>query len=479
VNSAVLSRAAPVPLVGALAGATGWLVAVKPGLALAIAGLAAAFVLAFLFPVAHLAILLVLVAIVPFEAQNVYGLGGGRGQAGLVASDVFLLSGFVRAMWVLPRERLHPAALAAALLTIVFLLVSVAQFAHGLSAGHSPAAAGTELRSYLGFAAVLIAMPLTLDHGARRRLMGAMLAVGLALGLWGVAQWVFGVSFGETGDVGIREGVEQTTAGRGQLLGGLFGFPVCVIVGFAALLAGEIRSLLVRAGLVAVVALNGVCLLLTYERTFWVVTAAACALVALRAGRIHRWRALVWATVVTILVLLPLAVLAPRDLGAAGERLLSLRQYSADTSVSYRLIESEHVVREIDAQPAGAGLGATIYWGRPDRDVPAQEQTFSHNGFLRVAWKLGIPAAVLLVGGLAAACVRRRPRGAPPVVAAYVNGCQAALFALLAVSVTFPSITALSSTAVQGTLVAVALTRGQPLLRRLRHPPAALHESNR
>jgi hypothetical protein len=461
-SAAIERNVLSVPLVGAAAVALGWLIAVEPGIALGGAGALAAFALAFLFPVAHLAAVLVLLAIVPFETQNVYGLGGGTGEAGLVASDVLLLTGTLRAMWVLPRLRLGRLQLAAVLLTIALLLIAAAQFAHGIRAGYSGAAAGTELRAILGFAALLIALPIVVDPAGRRRLMGALLAVGLALGAWGVAQWVLGVSFGETGDVGIREGVEFTTEGRGQLLGGLFGFPVAVIVGFAVLVSGRVRSPAIRFLVVAMVVLNVVCVLLTYERTFWLVTLAACALVALRAGSVQRLRTLVWTPILAVLVLVPLATLAPRDLATAGERLLSLREYSSDASLSYRIIESEHVLAEIRDRPGGSGLGATIYWGRPANDIPPSEYTFSHNGFLRIAWKLGIPAAILLFCGLLAAGLRRgRAAGSAPGPA-FVSGCQAALLALVAICVTFPSVTALSSTAVQGTLVAFALLPRAP-----------------
>ena len=40
----------------------------------------------------------------------------------------------------------------------------------------------------------------------------------------------------------MREGVRFTSAGRGQIQGGLFAFPVAVVMGVAALLSQRVRS---------------------------------------------------------------------------------------------------------------------------------------------------------------------------------------------------------------------------------------------
>jgi hypothetical protein len=101
-----------------------------------------------------------------------------------------------------------------------------------------------------------------------------MLALGLALGMWGIAQWALHIAFGAGGDVGVRQGVSLTTNGRGQLQGGLFVFPIAILLALAALISGHVRDAFTRIALIAVVILNGVALALTFERGVWVATLA-------------------------------------------------------------------------------------------------------------------------------------------------------------------------------------------------------------
>ena len=109
-----------------------------------------------------------------------------------------------------------------------------------------------------------------------------------------------------------------------------------------------------------------------------------------------------------------MAVAAPRDLTAARERLLSLGNYGSDLSVRYRLTESRHVIDEIRAQPlVGSGLGATILWGRAYEGVRPSTESFAHNGYLWLAWKLGAPAAGLSAAPGRGAALWRRPAGRP------------------------------------------------------------------
>jgi O-antigen ligase len=171
-----------------------------------------------------------------------------------------------------------------------------------------------------------------------------------------------------------------------------------------------------------------------------------------------------------MLVLVPLAALSPDALTTARERLFSVGQYGSDRSVYYRLVESGHVLDQIRARPAfGSGLGASIYWGRPLYNVPAQRYTFVHNGYLYLAWKLGLPFALLLLGALMAAVLRRRRGVGSPYDAAILNGAQGAILALLLSNVTFPSLASLSGTDAFGLLVAICLV---PRPAALSRPPA-------
>lgn len=439
-----------VPVAALAAAVFGALAARAPLLAIGVVGLALLLVFAFRHPVAHLWVLLVVTGIVPYGLQNAYGIGGGAGQAGLLVSDVLLLVGVVRAVAALSVQRLARGTLAAAGLAVVLLAIFTLQMAHGLLGGSDLSGAGNEFRILLGFGGtLLVALPILIDEAARPRLLGGLLLAGLVLGLWGIAQWTLDLSFSYEGgaDVGVREGVDLTTTGRGSLQGGLYGYPVAVILAFAALLSGARMSAWTRLAVVAVLTLNAIGCLLTFERTFWVVTLLGCGVVALRSGHLQRAKALVAAPAFLAVGLVAMYVLSPATLTTAQQRFLSIGQYGNDPSVSYRLLEARYTVAEIRARPVtGSGLGATIFWGRPAEQVRAEEEFFVHNGYLWLAWKLGIPAALLLYGAVALGIVRPgRARGTPAWAGA-VRGAQAALLALMIASVTFPAFTTLAIT---------------------------------
>jgi O-antigen/teichoic acid export membrane protein len=450
-------RAAAVPAAAVVAaGLVGGVAAVEPKLAVALVAAAVLMALPFVAPVAHLVLLLLVTAIVPFDVQNSFAFGGGQGSPGVLLSDVLLLGGLARAALVLldtPLERRPRLALA---LVTGVLAAAVLQLLHGLNGGADAGTGGAELRVLLGFGALAIALPILADPAQRAALLKGLLGVGLAIGLWGLVQWTIDMPFLVSEDAGVREGVRFTSAGRGQIQGGLFAFPVAVVMGVAALLSAEVRSTRTRALLALVVALNTVDLVLTYERTFWVATLLALALLTVRAGRPQRARAVVVGGALIAIVIGGMAVAAPRDLTAARERLVSIGEYGSDLSVRYRLTESRHVMGEIRARPlVGSGLGATILWGRAYEGVRPTTESFAHNGYLWLAWKLGLPAAGLLVLLLVVAVLWRRPRG-PTVLEAIRGGAQAALVLLLLASLTFPAFEALGITAVMGVLAALA-----------------------
>lgn len=411
---------------------------------------------AFLFPVAHLAVLLTLTAIVPYDLMNTYSLGGGSGNAGLLISDVFLLSGLTRAVAILARERLRGFEAALLLATLGILAVVVLQLLHGLRSGHAIGTAGNEARILLGFGTALIALSIVREPGGRGRLLRALLGAAILLGVAGILQWFAGASFLGSGDFGVREGVSYTSEGRGQLQGGLYSYPIVVIVGFAALAALPPGSGGARTALLVAVGLSAVGALLTFERTFWVVAVLGCAFVALRARRIQRGKVVLASITAAAIGLMLTAAFSPGTFTTARERLLSIGQYGSDNSVAYRLRESRFVAAEIREAPIdGSGLGATVYWGRPSEGVQAEDLSYSHNGYLWLAWKIGIPAAILVFGLVAMAVLMRPARnGEDPLMETITVGCQGALFALLVVNVTFPSVSALSSTPTAGVLLA-------------------------
>jgi O-Antigen ligase len=445
-------RPATAMAVGALAGAAA---AVEPKLAVGLAGGALLVALAFAAPVSHLVLLLVVTAIVPYDVQSAVAFGHGAGSPGLLPSDVLLLAGLARAGLVLldapPRGRTGWMFACVS----GFLALAVLEAVRGMRAGYDPGTTGAELRALAGFGAAVIALPILADPVARERFFRGLLWAGLALGVWGIVQWTVDIPFTAAGDAGVRAGVRLTSAGRGQIQGGLFAFPVAIVMSAAALLAGEVRSRRTRLALGVVIALNAADLVLTYERTFWVATLLALGVLTLRAAPRQRAQALIAGPALLGIVVGAMAIVMPADVTAARERLLSLRDYGSDLSVRYRLTETTNVREAMGAHPiAGSGLGATIIWGRPYEGVPPTAESFAHNGYLWLGWKLGLPAAVLMVALLAAAVFGRGP---PPVTLADAlrSGAQASLLALLLASIAFPAFNTLGITAVMGVLLAL------------------------
>ena len=443
----------PALVVGAVA--CGAAVAIVPLMTVGLFAACAVLALAMAAPVAHLALLLFVLAIVPFELQNSFGIGGGTDSPGLVASDLLLMTGLLRAALVLPRQPADARRLVVGTALLLFLFVASVQFLHGLSAGRPAGDVGAEYRIMLGFSTFFIALPILNDPVQRRKLTAALLPLGILLGLWGIVQWVGGFDFSGTGDFGVREGVSFTSAGRGQVQGGLFGYPVALIAGFAMLLPASLRSARVRLALVALVALNGVSLLLTFERTLWVAAVLGLGFVTLRAGRAQRAKALIWMLIAAAIAFAAFATVAPGQLTTARERLLSLGQYETDGSLRYRIVESRHVVDKIRERPiVGSGLGDTIRWARPWEGVPIRTYRYTHNSYLSYMWRLGIPAALLFFALLGWAIAARGADARSPD-GALRNGAQGALFALAVISVTFATFNGLTTTAVFGFLFAV------------------------
>ena len=302
----------------------------------------------------------------------------------------------------------------------------------------------------------VLAVPVLADPARRERLPAILLVLGLALGAWGLAQWFLDIPYSEGGDVGVRDNnVAFTSAGRGQLQGGLFVYPIAVVLAMAALISGHIRGS--WPWLLTLVALgaNVLCLIFTYERTFWGAAVAGCALVALRAAPIARRRALILVPTGVAVLLLALAAAAPGELRTALERGSSVTQARVDSSVEYRQVESRGVLESIAARPfEGSGFGAEFSWRQPGLSTP-HTTAFVHNGYLWLAWKLGIPFAALVVALIAATVMRGEGGRHGSLMGALRTGAQGSLLGLLIVNVTFPSFNALSVAALTGLLIAM------------------------
>jgi O-Antigen ligase len=440
----------------------GVVAAKRPEMILGLVAAAGLATLVFRAPAIGVSALLFLTAVVPYGIQNQLGIGGGHGAPGLLLSDVLLFSALAWAFLALAEQRVARRELALATAALLLAAVVVLQFIHGVQAGHELGRAGQDLRVLLSLALCVIVFPLLAEERTRRQFKIGLLVCGIALGVWGVAQWFGNIQLGAAQDVGVRTGVRLTTAGKGQLQGGEYGFPVAIVMFSAILAAGVVRSRGIRALLWVALALNAVACLVTFERSFWLATLLGVAVALLRTPP-HRRIAALFATPFVVLAgVAGLAHFAPAELQTARERLLSLGQYAEDDSVRYRLVESRHVSDRIRAHPlAGSGLAATIFWGQPWAGLPTETTAFSHNGYLWLAWRLGVPAAGLIIGMLGFAILARGPPATDPVLRAMRAGAQGALAALLLVMLTFPVMSALSITAVVGVLLGLSVAPSQ------------------
>jgi O-antigen/teichoic acid export membrane protein len=425
----------------------------EPRMAAGAIALGAAVLLAHRAPVSHLLALIALTAVVPLEIQARFGSGGSVDAAGILPSDLLLLTGLARALFVLPRVPLGRLSSAAVALTAVVLAASAAQLLHALALGRPVSGAGGEFRALLGFGTLFVALPILADAAQRRRLLVGLTWLGLALGIWGCAQFALHLRFADA-DVTIDPGSFET-AGR---VVGLFAFPAAATLALAALTGGVARSSGARALLCAVAATNVLAVVLTFERTFILVTLVGVALVFLRGTPRQRFRLALAAPGVAVTTVLCLGALAPAALSAYGQRLETLTQVSADPAIQYRVDESRMVESEIRSRPVvGSGLGATILIGRPGTNTPPVPRRHAENGYLWLAWKLGIPVAIAMCLLLAAAVAAPRSRWDDRSALAVRRGFQAALAGIAVASVSFPSFNQTGITAVMGLLAAACL----------------------
>jgi O-antigen/teichoic acid export membrane protein len=427
----------------------------EPRISAGLAVAALALVLSFRAPVAHLLLLIVVTLIVPQSVQARFGSGGSVNAAGILPSDLLLIAALVRALVVLPRRPLPLSARWAAALMVAFLAAAAVQVVHALQLGRPLSGVGGEFRVLLAFGALLAALPLVADSRSRRRLLTGLPFVGLALGLWGVAQFALGLRFDQP-DLGTSVST-FLTAGR---VVGLLGFPVAAVLSLAAVTGAPPRAAPARALLLATFATNSLAIVLAFERTIVFVTLIGFALVFVRATAGQRLRMLAWAPPVVGIGLVLVALASPGVLPAFAQRLSTLTALRSDPSVLYRLDESRIVGRQIAAHPlAGSGLGATILIGRPGTNVPLAPRRFAENGYQWLAWKVGLPAAALLWALLALAILVRGGRGEPHADAVLRCGCQTALAVLAIATLTFPSFNDLEVAPAAGLVAALALCR--------------------
>jgi hypothetical protein len=157
-------------------------------------------------------------------------------------------------------------------------------------------------------------------------------------------------------------------------------------------------------------------------------------------------------------VVLALWLFGPAELHALGHRFASITSYGSDPAFTYRQAESQMVERHIAAHPiTGSGLGASQLIGRPGTTVQPQPRRYAENGYVWLAWKLGLPLAGLLVLVLLSAAVWPQ-RGPPSQLRALQVGSQSALVALCASAATFSIFDSIAGLATLGLLLALVAT---------------------
>jgi O-antigen ligase len=449
-------------VVAGLALLYGVLIALSPKAALLLAigstAMIAVAILAFVAPIAHLFCLLFLTTVIPYSLQHSFST-----HPGLLPSDVFLLTGLARAAIVLPRARLGRRRVLTLGLILAFEVIVMVAAIKGFQAGRGLSTVGAEARTLMGFSVAAICMTTLLVEGAERRLMTALLAAGILIGLLGVAEWTLHLSLSDSQDFGVRSGVSFTTGGVGQIQGGLFAFPLAVILCAAALVSREVRTRTGRLTVIAALALNVFSLLVTFERTMWIATALGVVMVVLRAKPARRVTGILWVVLVALASLSALAAISPNTLQTAEQRLLSIGQYQTDDSLRQREVESSHVIQAIKQSPIlGSGLAASVFFARPWQQVPSRYYTYTHVGYLWITWRLGIIGAVLLFGLVLLAIGWRGPPPGDPLFASIRGGCQVGLIAMLVMSFTFPPFSGFGITSALGVLIGIC---AQPRVR--------------
>jgi hypothetical protein len=429
----------------------GALAAVSPTLALG--GLASALlvVLAIRAPVAHLLILIAVAVTLPPEILNQLSVGGGIGAAGLSPTDVLIVTGCLRVALEVSHERFDRRRFWMGVGVTVFLAVAAVQLLHGLAGYWAPDVVA-EFRVLLGVAAMFLALPVVARGDQLRRFWTGLVLIGLALGVWGILQWALHLQFDNA--AAAVQGSRFATAGR---VAGLYAFPVAIVLTSSALLSGHVRGWPTRVMLTLVVAVNTAALMLTFERSFWVAIGAGLIYLMLRTGWRQRIRLLLGVPAITLVVLASMSVLAPAELRATLDRVLSLSDYRTDPSFTYRRVESQMVKRHIRAHPiSGTGLGASQLIGRPGTRVPVTRRRYAESGYLWLAWKVGIPGAALLCGLLLWTASWRQP---PPdsLARSLRIGSQASVVTLAVSAVAFAPFNSIAGTTMIGVLMALAI----------------------
>jgi len=143
------------------------------------------------------------------------------------------------------------------------------------------------------------------------------------------------------------------------------------------------------------VALAGLALALTYVRTAWIAFAVATAVLAFAS----RGRALpqILATTAALALAIVVLTLTGGTLEALSERVGTLGQLGTDVSAQQRQATPSELLPELAVRPFGFGLGSA---GEASLRLASSTRLGApDNGYLSMAYQLGLPGALLVVGG--------------------------------------------------------------------------------
>jgi hypothetical protein len=128
------------------------------------------------------------------------------------------------------------------------------------------------------------------------------------------------------------------------------------------------------------------------------------------------------------------------------------------------------VKTHIAAHPvAGSGLGASMLIGRPGTTVQPMPRHLVEDGYLWLAWKLGLPLTAFLLIILLFAVVWPQ-RGPPSIMRAVRVGSQAAVVALCTSMAAFSIFDSTAGPVLFGLLLALIATPSSAVRAGLRDP---------
>jgi hypothetical protein len=330
------------------------------------------------------------------------------GVGSLHVADVILLAlfGLILLRWLaesdfhivhtpldLPLLAFYGVAL---LSTLIAVLTSSLEFNQGLRGIR-------DITFYLTF---FLVINLVREQRQLTLLLRGFLALATAVAIAMIAQYLVGES------LQLLPGRVETLSTQGESYGGVFRILppgqsltlVAFVVTTVALVLNGFRPLSLLRFLQW--GLLGLVVVLTFNRSFWVVAGLALLLTACLLRGQDRQRLVVWSLVVALLasVILPLAMYEPESrastlVRASIERLRTLVSSGTlgESSIEMRYVESEYARSQITKVPLiGLGIGARyrpwdsrIDWRLPDGSG-FDGRAYIHNGHLWILLQSGL-----------------------------------------------------------------------------------------